>query len=74
MDAGNAKPWFFPNGFRPNNDGLSDYFGPYGNLIALKDYMLRIYYLEGRIIFKVMIRLRNGTAKRTAILLPALFV
>ncbi len=43
---------FFPSGFTPNNDLRNDFFGPLGNLNALKDYSLVIYNRWGQLVFQ----------------------
>ena len=41
----------FPNAFTPDNNGVNDYFGPLGNIAALKNYRLRIYNRWGQLVF-----------------------
>lgn len=43
---------FFPTGFTPNNDLRNDFFGPLGNLNAIKDYSLVVYNRWGQLVFQ----------------------
>ena len=43
---------FFPTAFTPNNDLRNDFFGPLGNLNALKDYSLVVYNRWGQLVFQ----------------------
>ena len=43
---------FFPSAFTPNNDSRNDYFGPLGNLNAVKDYSLVVYNRWGQLVFQ----------------------
>jgi gliding motility-associated-like protein len=43
---------YFPSAFTPNNDGLNDNFGPWGNLAAVKNYSFAVYDRWGEIVFK----------------------
>jgi gliding motility-associated-like protein len=42
---------YFPSAFSPNGDGYNDEFGPGGNLMLIKNYLLSVYDRFGVLIF-----------------------
>jgi gliding motility-associated-like protein len=42
---------YFPTAFTPNDDGLNDLFGPFGNVTAVSQYSLRVYDRWGELVF-----------------------
>ena len=66
---------FFPTAFTPNDDGLNDFFGPFGNLNTVRDYTLRIYNRLGNLVFKSNDPFKKWDGKvRNVSLLPDTFV
>jgi gliding motility-associated-like protein len=43
---------FFPTGFSPDKNGRNDGFGPLGNLVALRNYSLKVFNRWGEVVFQ----------------------
>jgi gliding motility-associated-like protein len=66
---------FFPTAFTPNNDGLNDFFGPFGNLNTVREYTLHIYDRLGNVVFESNDPFKKWDGKvRNVSLLPDTFV
>ena len=49
--SGSCGDVYFPNAFTPNGDTRNDFFGAYGNLAAISNYLLHIYNRYGELVF-----------------------
>lgn len=51
--AADDCPWYIPNAFSPNNDGINDVFRPFtGTECQISDYTIRIFNRWGSLVFE----------------------